>query len=143
MTDHPMLFSPPMSEKPRRIQLSRAKGWRMPEGTVKVDRSTGFGNPFPIIKCASISRGVSSPIWQIGTWEGPAMWFQDTEAEARTLSVEAFRAWIERPAQEAIRQKARLALRGKHLACWCALGAPCHADVLLEIANGPVCEAVP
>ena len=26
-------------------------------------------------------------------------------------------------------------LRGKHLACWCSLDQPCHADVLLEIAN--------
>lgn len=29
-----------------------------------------------------------------------------------------------------------LALRGKNLACWCKPGDPCHADVLLEIANG-------
>jgi hypothetical protein len=27
-------------------------------------------------------------------------------------------------------------LRGKNLACWCPLNKPCHADVLLEIANG-------
>ena len=27
-------------------------------------------------------------------------------------------------------------LRGKNLACWCALDKPCHADVLLEIVNG-------
>ncbi|MCX7008873.1 MAG: DUF4326 domain-containing protein, partial [Kiritimatiellaeota bacterium] len=26
-------------------------------------------------------------------------------------------------------------LRGKHLACWCRIGTPCHADVLLKIAN--------
>lgn len=26
-------------------------------------------------------------------------------------------------------------LRGKNLACWCALDTPCHADVLLKIAN--------
>lgn len=26
-------------------------------------------------------------------------------------------------------------LRGKNLACWCKLGEPCHADVLLELAN--------
>lgn len=26
-------------------------------------------------------------------------------------------------------------LRGKNLACWCRLDEPCHADVLLEIAN--------
>lgn len=26
-------------------------------------------------------------------------------------------------------------LRGKDLCCWCPLDQPCHADVLLEIAN--------
>lgn len=26
-------------------------------------------------------------------------------------------------------------LRGKNLACWCALDQPCHADVLLKVAN--------
>ncbi|MET3514306.1 hypothetical protein ABIC63_002078 [Pseudacidovorax sp. 1753] len=34
------------TEKPVRIQLSRAKGWRMPENKVKVDRSTRWGNPW-------------------------------------------------------------------------------------------------
>ena len=26
-------------------------------------------------------------------------------------------------------------LRGKNLACWCALDQPCHADAILELAN--------
>lgn len=26
-------------------------------------------------------------------------------------------------------------LRGKNLACWCPLDQPCHADILLELAN--------
>ena len=26
-------------------------------------------------------------------------------------------------------------LRGKNLACWCKLDEPCHADVLLKLAN--------
>jgi hypothetical protein len=26
-------------------------------------------------------------------------------------------------------------LKGKNLACWCKEGQPCHADVLLELAN--------
>lgn len=26
-------------------------------------------------------------------------------------------------------------LRGKNLACWCAVDLPCHADVLLDMAN--------
>lgn len=33
--------------------------------------------------------------------------------------------------KEAIKRK----LKGKNLACWCPLDQPCHADVLLEIAN--------
>jgi hypothetical protein len=27
-------------------------------------------------------------------------------------------------------------LRGHDLMCWCPLGQPCHADVLLALANG-------
>ena len=30
----------------------------------------------------------------------------------------------------------RAALRGRDLACWCPLDQPCHADVLLSLANG-------
>lgn len=33
---------------PERIQLSRRKGWKMPPNTVKVDRSTPWGNPFAV-----------------------------------------------------------------------------------------------
>lgn len=31
---------------PERVQLSRKRGWRMPPNTVKVDRSTRYGNSF-------------------------------------------------------------------------------------------------
>lgn len=31
---------------PVRVQLSRTRGWRMPPNTVKVDRSTRWGNPW-------------------------------------------------------------------------------------------------
>jgi len=31
-------------------------------------------------------------------------------------------------------------LRGKNLCCWCPLDKPCHADVLLEIANERITE---
>jgi hypothetical protein len=29
----------------------------------------------------------------------------------------------------------RRELRGKNLACWCSLSEPCHAEVLLKLAN--------
>ncbi len=34
--------------------------------------------------------------------------------------------------------RAKQELRGKDLCCWCPLDQPCHADVLLEIANWEV-----
>ncbi len=120
---------------PTRIQRKRSRGWSMPSDAVCVDRSTGFGNPFPIAKGTSASMGEEKPIWQVGTWEGPAMWFKDTREEAQQLAVDAYRSWVMQPAQETLRDKARMALRGKHLACWCSPSQPCHADVLLEIAN--------
>jgi len=45
------------------------------------------------------------------------------------MDVDAYRGWISQA-------QARAFLRGKDLACWCKLDQPCHADVLLEIANG-------
>jgi hypothetical protein len=41
------------------------------------------------------------------------------------------RSWHGYPTDDEIKQE----LRGKNLACWCPEGSPCHADVLLEIAN--------
>ncbi|MFA4050644.1 DUF4326 domain-containing protein [Mycobacteroides chelonae] len=60
-----------------------------------------------------------------------------------TESVECYRAyvtgggwpidWTPRPGFTIDDIRAELA--GRDLACWCPLGQPCHADVLLEIAN--------
>jgi hypothetical protein len=56
--------------------------------------------------------------------------------------VKYFRAWIEqtKPGQQLAVDAAR-ELRGKNLACWCNPGDPCHADVLLEIANATTRKA--
>lgn len=120
---------------PMRIQRKRSKGWRMPDNTICVDRSTGFGNPFPIVAAESSSMGKAKKAWCVGTWTGPAMWFCDTKEEATELSVKAFRSWIAAPGQETLREKAKLVLRGKNLACWCSAGQLCHADVWLECVN--------
>src|SRR5215469_471777 len=101
---------------PKRIQRRRTKGWQLPPGAVCVDRSTGFGNPFPLSK--STDNGEET--WIVGTWGGPAMWVHPmTKAEAADLSVKAYRAWIADRDQETLRRKAILALRGHDLACWC------------------------
>jgi hypothetical protein len=105
---------------PKRIQLSRRKGWRMPDNTVKVDRTNKtFGNIFTIGSnpsqfsaalpsyCDTVQQAIACFIYYADTW------MEITDGR-----------WIE-------------PLRGKNLACWCPLDQPCHADVLLELANTP------
>ena len=116
------------AQRPVRVQLSRAKGWRMPPNTVKVDRSTRFGNPIP----------ASYWLYRYGHNKADAQcaaaeWFGDLlpKMMAGTDSplesdIEEHMRWIAKHVGD---------LRGKNLACWCKVGAPCHADVLLEIAN--------
>lgn len=55
-------------------------------------------------------------------------WRRETAAEA----VVEYQVWI----LSNVNRIRRLdELRGKSLACWCPLDKPCHADVLLELAN--------
>jgi len=109
---------------PERIQLSRAKGWRMPPNTVKVDRSTRWGNPFtPTMLCVS-HRDPSKRSEPIGV-AGAVDAF-------RVLMKTNLRLWPERTSASLE------LLRGKNLACWCAIGSPCPADVLLRLANASI-----
>jgi hypothetical protein len=97
---------------PVRVQLSRTPLWRMPANTLKVDRTTRWGNPFRI-----------------------------TPRRPAVAAVAAYRRWLlagratsgagAPPTLADIRAE----LKGHNLACWCAAHAPCHADVLLELAN--------
>lgn len=54
------------------------------------------------------------------------------DAAKRDEVIRRYREWVVR--QPHLVERARRELRGKNLACWCA-PLPCHADVLLEIAN--------
>lgn len=92
---------------PRRIQRRRTRGWRMPEGAVYVGRPTPWGNPF---------QGDGAEI--------------DHAYLARL-----FEELMARPEQAAFLAEVRAQLRGRDLACWCPLDKPCHADVLLRLAN--------
>ena len=105
-------------DKPLRVQLSRAKGWRMPENTVKVDRTTKWGNPFKVGQYIQVDP--SGPV---------AVCFSVYE------TVVAFRGYCNHSIGRQFVVDARAELAGKNLACWCALDKPCHADVLLELAN--------
>jgi hypothetical protein len=138
-------------ETPVRVQLSRKKGWKMPENTVKVDRSTRFGNP---ITC---SRPYGCP--KCAGFEREAWTHEDGTVSPYRCCVEAYRHYVETglsgeptragyiafgiDGMEGYPRRQKLidglaSLRGKNLACWCGLDQPCHADVLLDLANSPV-----
>lgn len=137
--------------RPTRIQRRRAPGWQMPPNTVYVGRPTKWGNPFDFRRSEYC-------------WAALSFGCRGDAAGRREASVRAFRDWIEPPhgrrtlsleeqpklvgaggtvdlgpkveAGEAPSRADIVAeLRGKNLACWCPLDHPCHADVLLELAN--------
>lgn len=138
--------------KPQRIQRKRTKGWKMPENTVYVGRPGKFGNPFDFrpSDCCWIALSYGCRGDRLGRQEA---------------SVRAFREWVEPMAkgkrtvryERGVRfgndkgtiqigprfivgpppscEEIRKELAGKNLACFCAVSEPCHADVLLELAN--------
>ena len=57
--------------------------------------------------------------------------------EMRAKLVHWYRLDIEAGALPYDLDEVRAELGGKNLACWCPLDQPCHADVLLELANAP------
>ena len=64
-----------------------------------------------------------------GRWGNPYR----VEEHGRAEAVALFRQHVLGDA--ALLAAVRRELRGRDLACWCKPGEPCHADVLLELAN--------
>ena len=95
--------------RPARIQRSRAKGSRLPDGAICVTRPGRFGNPYP----------------HDGTPEGRA---QAVASFAHHLATSGGADTY--PSDADI----RTALAGHDLACWCPPG-PCHADTLIDLAG--------
>lgn len=109
---------------PQRIQRRRTKGWRLPDGAVIVDRTSRWGNPFLL---GDVTRSFPSL----------------TTRQCQQFVVNDFISLVDSPTLQArhgypSREEIRAELAGKDLACWCALDDPCHADVLLRIANEEV-----
>jgi hypothetical protein len=93
--------------QPRRIQLSRKRGWRKPGNTTVVSRPSKWGNPFRVSDTYPVEQAVA-----------------------------AYEHWLmTNPAGIATLLAAKIELRGKILACWCKPGTPCHGDVLLRLVN--------
>jgi len=126
--------------KPRRIQLKRTKGYRMPPNSCSVARPSKYSNPMRGDKAACVA------------------WFRHAISKFPVPSV-IISEWIALGGNAAVlialagRVKSVLAdLRGKNLGCFCRLCErhkdglplgttcnecePCHVDPLLEVANG-------
>lgn len=108
---------------PERIQRKRSKGWKMPPNTVAVTRGTIWGNPF------SVAPGVRP-----GSTVGGARGYIAVPTVDDAVACFAEMLACDGPAADALRSRLP-ELRGKDLACWCPLDQPCHADVLLRLAN--------
>lgn len=129
-----------MPRAPIRIQRQRTKGWRMPAGVIYVGRPSLWGNPFDFRSSEHC-------------WTALAYGCKGDPAGRREASVRAFRLWMSvgetrwaefRHGKKAFRPSPTIELaappsidplRGHDLACWCAIGQSCHADVLLDLAN--------
>lgn len=102
--------------------MTRQRPWRHehPDAVI-VARPSKWGNPFVI----GLSYGASGPHGE---------WHRSVTITDRETAVAEYRRAIER-GHPAIPSDLT-PLRGHDLACWCPLDQPCHADVLLDIANG-------
>jgi hypothetical protein len=122
-------------EAPKRIQRKRTKGWKMPPNTVYVGRPTRWGNPFwHAQRFESIDVAIRVYRAAVNGIFAPAE-FKDMGDSAFHIACEDLNDWNKR-FRGGAENAARYELRGKDLACWCPLDQPCHADMLLEIANG-------
>ncbi len=106
--------------KPVRVRRSRAKGSHLTSPNdlpvIVVSRGTRWGNPF-----------------RLEDYDGPGG--PKNETAARAWAVKQYRAALKQRHLGFTIADARTELADKNLACWCPLDGPCHADVLLEIAN--------
>ena len=107
--------------------MRRTAGWRKPAGAIYCGRPSLFGNPFPVSvhgreKAVELHRR-----WLEGSMSAEEM--KELSAADRlpdAISLVDLRRMVLDRLQE---------LRGQDLACWCRLDQPCHAEVLLELAN--------
>ncbi len=110
----------------------------IPDGAVYVGRpAPGFkrsrwANPF------KPERPARDKVRLAGRWLShpfnPAGWPADAEQACNW-----YRLLI---AAHRLEPLVRAELAGRDLACWCRIGQHCHRDVLLEVANGPVDDAL-
>ncbi|MGY3605643.1 MULTISPECIES: DUF4326 domain-containing protein [unclassified Bradyrhizobium] len=118
---------------PVRIQRQRTKGWKAPDGAVYVGRPGPWGNPYS--PGDYLDKGPYAGTFVRNTMHAVVLY---REWALRAMRGDANPQEDGSPAPTKAEVAAAMeSLRGKTLMCWCKVGEPCHADVLLELANGP------
>lgn len=127
---------------PKRIQMSRQRPWRAenPDAVI-VARPSRWGNPFPVERWGlelslALFKNTVRGIWN------PSTLGQERSDEDFAEAYSAHTDWSKRMNAHPL-EMVRVDLAGRDLACWCPVTdesgfrVPCHADVLLELANAP------
>ena len=124
---------------PQRIRMTRQRPWRAdhPDAVI-VARPSRWGNPFRVGDEYLWLAGDDGFLldWPLPTARTPGENPNGVRVETcpdRATAVVWFAAWFRSMVETGTDL---LPLAGRDLACWCPLDQPCHADVLLEIANG-------
>jgi hypothetical protein len=118
---------------PKRVQLRRTKDWRLSPFARSVARPSYYGNPYKPGSVYLVGDLLPFPLPTARTWEGPCG--ADNLRAVKCANVGEAVAWFRSWASLALEPSKVELLRGFDLACWCPLDLPCHADVLLELAN--------
>lgn len=117
--------------RPQRMQVSRKAGFNLQAASLALNGLTAklitrpgpWGNPFSIDDMAT-RYGLDRAAAQAKAVELCGQWLKGTLDPALS------------PGEPPTRAVIRAELSGHNLACWCKAGTPCHADVLIELANG-------
>jgi hypothetical protein len=118
---------------PERVQMSRQHPWRAehPDAVI-VARPSKWGNPFQVGEMVTINTMRDLSVIEM-TRQMAVACYRDvmrTRLQRDPADMPEDAAWVQQWHDDLA------ALRGRDLACWCPLDQPCHADVLLELANG-------
>ncbi|MFD5875664.1 DUF4326 domain-containing protein [Streptomyces sp. NPDC060322] len=133
-----------VNQQPVRIKRRRTKGWRKPEGAVYVGRGSKWGNPCTQVRTPALDGSEWEREGRLGKTSGQrhafvhpdkTITYHLVQAATREQAVTMYRRWVEQ--RPSLAEAARTELAGKDLMCWCPVDEPCHATVLLELANAP------
>jgi hypothetical protein len=100
----------------------------MPNNTVYVGRPGKWGNPFRIGDYAYVGEGGNGVAMMRTSERYAPKSYVHLDSIEKVL--ELYKKYLTNYPPRNLDE-----LRGKNLACFCKEGEPCHADILLKIAN--------